>query len=309
MRARLGAIAVSVLLSGCGGATSDAGPGAGGQAGAASGGSAGLDAGADVELPEGQEIVFEVSYENVAWGRELRGHFITADGSIYEYDYFKDDPDATAPPPISYPATEAALRARYGAPTKTGSVPIEELRARAALIPGAASGVLLSQSWCADTGVATFIGYRFDDVTKTYSPVFLGAQGDRATLNLAPEAESLMRYLEPLGFGFESCKFIANECTGASCRSLPPECPEWQVASVTGGCWGECVSVNTCRSVTDCGVCPGGFACVESKNGDKHCVQPLCASTDVCACPFAPVCAGGAANCTNLGPMRARCGD
>jgi hypothetical protein len=308
------------LCAACGGkAESDAQPaGGGGSGGTHDGGLGGSgnvagDAATDVVVPDvsvptGQNILFEVEYENFAWAPNLNGVFITADGSVMKYDFFASDAGAT-PPSVVYPATEDEIRARYGpSPTKIGSIPTSELAAHFALVPGAASGVLLRQYACADAGESTTMAYLFDTATARYTPVILGVDGDEAALNLAPEAASLVAWLSqyaPLG---GSCAFTGQECTGATCGTPAPSCPSGQLPSVVNGCWSDCVSADRCFSVDDCAKCPGGDLCATAVDGSLHCVLSNCQSADGCSCPFTPPCAGGSAFCTSNEPFRLTCG-
>ena len=307
----VGLAALALTTVACGGRSENS-PAAGGagDSGVAGSGNGGADTGApDVKPPPGQQILFEVSYENYAWQPSLKGIFITADGSVYSYDYFAGDA-GTQPPAVVYPATEQELRARYGqSPKKTGSVPVSELYAHFAKVAAAAGGVLLRQNLCADAGESTSVGYLYDAASARYSPVILGMDGDQAGLNLAPEAAELVKWLSqyaPSGGG--SCTFMGHECSGATCGSPAPSCPQGQLPSVANSCWSDCVNANQCFAVSDCSQCPGGTVCATAKDGTKHCLQSNCQSTDACSCPFTPPCAGGSAFCTSTGPLRVTCG-
>ncbi len=317
----------AVLAAGCGGRADGDGQGAGGSGGAddagvggagtgGSGNSTPIDAGppdvgvSDAGPPPGQNILFEVSYENYAWGAKLNGVFITVDGAVYSYDYFASSDAGTTIPAVIFPATEDELRARYGSsPTQIGSVPMGELLAKFALIQPAASGVLLSEYACADAGETSYLGYLYDVATARYSRVIFGVDGDHASKSTAPVAGELVSWLKQVGAVPSFCEFMGVQCTGAMCNSPPPACPSGQVASVVNDCWGECVQVNRCLEVTDCSVCGGGgIACAISTTGSHHCLPMYCASTDVCACPFAPPCAGGEDYCSNTGSLEVHCG-
>ena len=100
----------------------------------------------------GQKILFEVTYVNYAWGLDLQGAYVTADGAIYQYDYFGSSPDA-AMPDVSYAPemTEQQVMAKYGSNAKlVGQVDKTTLLAKYALLGAAQAGTLLSQNNCAD---------------------------------------------------------------------------------------------------------------------------------------------------------------
>lgn len=314
------------LFAACGGqsendaATGGSGgaSGSGGAAGTGGGGAAGTggvvdDGGPDVAPPDapppqGQNILFEVSYENYAWGKKLNGVFVTVDGGVWSYDFYAGDAGGQ-PPAVVYPATETEIRARYGPnPVKTGSIPPSELLAQFAWVPSTASGVLLRQMACADAGSLTSIGYLFDAATARYTPVILGVGGDVSAKNTAPKAADLVAWLGKYAKLDAPCAFKGEACTGATCPAPAPSCPKGQLPSVAGGCWSACVSIDHCLAVTDCSQCPGGMVCATGPEGSVHCLQSYCASTDACSCPFTPPCAGGPAFCTTTGSMRVKCG-
>ena len=323
VRLALALLFATALVGACGGQSSGDGStggsaGVGGSAGtggvgaAGSGGvvhDSGVDAApSDAAPPPGQKILFEVTYENYAWGKNLKGVFITADGKVWSYDFYAGDAGGL-PPAVVYPATETELRARYGTdPVNTGSVPLAELFAHFAWVQSTAGGVLLRQMSCADAGDTTSIGYLFDEATARYQPVILGREGDQSAKNLAPKAADLVAWLAPYAKLPTTCPFQGEVCTGASCPAPAPSCPTHQVPKVVGGCWSSCVAIDRCLAVTDCAQCPAGMVCATAADGSAHCLQTICASADACACPFTPPCAGGAAFCTNTGPMRVKCG-
>ncbi|MCC6665628.1 MAG: hypothetical protein IT375_17875 [Polyangiaceae bacterium] len=312
------------LLASCGG-KSESDSGAGGSAGVGGvGGSAGVgstagsggvpqDSGVDVAPPDappppGQNILFEVSFENYAWGKKLKGIFITVDGSVWSYDFFANDAGGM-PPAVVYPATETEIRARYGpAPLKIGSILPNVVLEQFAWVPSTAGGVLLRQMSCADAGDVTSIGYLFDEATARYTPVILGRGGDQSAKNTAPKADDLVAWLAQYANLPVPCAFNGEACTGATCPTPAPTCPKGQLPSVAGGCWSKCVSLDHCLAVTDCSQCPGGTVCATGADSSVHCLQSVCASTDACTCPFTPPCAGGPAFCTSTGPMRVTCG-
>jgi hypothetical protein len=315
---------VAVLAAGCGGrADGDPSPvatgGAGGVGGVAAVGGGGAtppidDAGPpdvgtiDAAPPPGQRILFEVSYENHAWGSALKGLFITVDGAVYSYDYYASAEAGSYPPAVIFPATEQEIASRYGAtPQRTSSVPVGELLARHALVESAAWGVLLKEYTCDDAGETSYVGYLYDSATARYTRVILGIDGDMAARNVSAAAGELMSWLRQ--FGVESfCEFRAANCTGAACESLPPTCPNGQVASVVGGCWGECVSVTRCLEVPDCSACKdSALACATSTTGSHHCLPLYCASADLCSCDFAPPCGGGGRYCTTTAGFEVQC--
>lgn len=86
---------------------------------------------------------------------------------------------------------------------------------------------------------------------------------------------------------------LGFECdqSKATCKSLPPTCPEGSVPSVLEQCWGPCVPATECRRVTACDQC-GTATCVEHPSNGG--VLRQCVPQDVCE---------GAPDCSCLGPL------
>ena len=73
------------------------------------------------------------------------------------------------------------------------------------------------------------------------------------------------------------CETERLQCdqTKVACDSLPPNCPEGQLPTITPACWtGECVPAEYCDVIPDCSFCPQGRLCV--KNLDLGPTQPTC---------------------------------
>jgi hypothetical protein len=83
------------------------------------------------------------------------------------------------------------------------------------------------------------------------------------------------------------CVF-GRSCDGqASCFAAPPECPEGEVPSVNGGCWGPCLPPTECLTVASCDDCGDAF-CVEFQARGSHfgCVTRVetCDRENYCEC-------------------------
>jgi hypothetical protein len=100
------------------------------------------------------------------------------------------------------------------------------------------------------------------------------------------------------GFG---CEHATVTCDGPM-----PVCGAGMTASVVGTCWGGCVKVTECATVSTCAQCTGGAACVTevTQLGPQvHCVTPAaaCNGTPTCACMGAAVCVGAFDTCEDSG--------
>jgi hypothetical protein len=81
----------------------------------------------------------------------------------------------------------------------------------------------------------------------------------------------------------------------ATCRSLPPPCPEGEVRAVEDGCWGPCLPPTDCSEVTACSDCGAGDVCVKIQPQIQsiHCVRPDPECTKGSYCECLDTCSGG----------------
>lgn len=292
----------SLFVLGCGGRTDET---IGAVAGSETGPGAGSDAGSETGpapppaiLASGQQVVFEADYQNWAWGYACSGIYVTADGTVRAYSC----EEAAAKDARRRPGmTAEELLASYGATKVVGTVPVAELTAKFGLVSSAEKGALTAESLCADAGDRTFRAFRFDSSKKTYSPITLGAHGDRAVLNSEPAAGTLVDWLASLaGFGRDSCAPMARlACAG--CKVAACE-KDWQ----TPTCDGACVSATRCESVPSCAACGTSAACVLDGAGRAHCTSGGCSPTN-CACAGDTLCASGKAWCKGSAAEGFRC--
>ena len=243
---------------GSGGATADASDGAG----------------PDAEtLPAGQKYIFELHYANFAWSSVHSDYFITADGSVYRAE--QRDAGTTVIGAYTHDMTEDQIAAHHpSGATLVGTVPVDLLRAKFSLISSARQGELLSVYPCADYGTFDYVGFVYNSSTGHYDAILLGADGDEAIQNTAPEAQALADWLA--GLRTPDAGTVRN-CTYAE----------------------GCQHGSTCDAA-DCSVCAGlKMTCVVDKLNKTHCVDSgRCASTDLtCACLGDIVCAGGIQMC------------
>ena len=74
--------------------------------------------------------------------------------------------------------------------------------------------------------------------------------------------------------------------SGVTCKAMTPSCPPGQVASVVGNCWGTCVPILECQTVSSCAACKNGFCAAYSGwTTEYRCVMPtLQCSALACGC-------------------------
>jgi hypothetical protein len=91
---------------------------------------------------------------------------------------------------------------------------------------------------------------------------------------------------------FGVCELAPIACNPVivTCDSLPPACPDGQIASVAdNGCWGPCVPAEVCDVVPDCSVCADDETCVrrDTQLGAEYLCEPIaaaCAGVPACDC-------------------------
>lgn len=125
-----------------------------------------------------QEVVFEISHLNHAWGYRLGGWYIDGRGRLWRYDH-SDEPWSA--PGDTIPAAdllEKVTRERELA----GTVPGRELARMASLIDEAAGATIGDPvgTGCYDFGTVTWLAYRWLRAQDAYVPVLLHQQGDVA---------------------------------------------------------------------------------------------------------------------------------
>jgi hypothetical protein len=144
-----------------------------------------------------QRFVCERSYQNFAWGYQHSGIYVDREGSVYRFPV----EDRARPGPLQQPnPTEAEMEAKFGQSVALiGRVPADELLAMFRLIPAAAKGGYSERvSASRDRGAFVTACYLFDAAEKRYREVELDVKGDWEYRNLAPEAETLTKWLASL---------------------------------------------------------------------------------------------------------------
>jgi hypothetical protein len=148
-----------------------------------------------------QQVLFEVDYQNYAWGFMWRGFYVDADGGVWQYgDSVSTDRTAQKD---AY--TQEELVEKYSTQReRIGTVDEDELREMAGLIPAAAGGRLTEPvGRCADFGVITFHAFEYDADEGLYHPVLLYQAGDMARENTAESARRLTEFLTGIDDQYE----------------------------------------------------------------------------------------------------------
>lgn len=149
-----------------------------------------------------QDYLFEIGYENHAWGLQINGFVVDVQGCVYRYNHDQAewrpaDPDAI---------TAAELGDKFRSREQVGTVDTGTLNAMAALIEAASTGTFSDPvSVCADFGGQSFLAYLYDGAGNVYRPVLLYTAGDVATKNLSTSAETLYNWLFTIGGRPKDC--------------------------------------------------------------------------------------------------------
>jgi len=150
------------------------------------------------EPPAEQDVLFEVSHVNFAWGYYLGGFYIDRDGDIFAFGRDNDDERWQPADPDHLTAQDLQNKYSIGR-TLVGSVDLVTLDLMTDLIPIARDGELSEPvSLCADYGGRSWRAYVMDESTGEYESVLLYAAGDWASRNLSYGAAELVNWLRNL---------------------------------------------------------------------------------------------------------------
>lgn len=146
-----------------------------------------------------QEVLFEVSYTNYAWGYTCVGLWVDRDGTVRRYDHS----DEVWSPGVDTFYTLSELQEKYAHnSTVVDSVFPGALAAQYVLIQPASVGPMTeSVHQCTDFGTISFRAYRVGEDTTRYYPVTLYVAGDYSQKNLSGAAEMLFEWLQTLNDG------------------------------------------------------------------------------------------------------------
>lgn len=300
----LSALSLVAVMNGCGGKTIDveSSPSA---PDAAPGDDTGTSA-ADAAPPAaGQKLLFEAGYVNYAWGFTFSGIYVTAEGDVFRYEYPATGGPEPELPRLRAGMTEEEISRKYAYNReRIGKVDARELAAMYALVTQAEEGALLHTSNCADAGDRTYVAFRYDAASKTYAPVILGGDGDRAIESTAPAGKTLSEWLAKIsGDRHDSCAPMPRiACTGCAVKACSKS---WEVAA----CDGSCTSPMRCADVSSCAACGTFSTCILDASSRAHCSSlSACHGAGVtCECGGDEICAGGKAWCRGSASTGFRC--
>lgn len=146
------------------------------------------------DFPEPGSVLFEVEYQNSAWGWDWHGFWIDAEGRVFSFDVPENRWDRADGEVFS----ERMLRDKYDHGRElVKTLPPGEAEAKYALVGAVVQGALSERRGvCADAGTMRFSAMVYDPMSATYRRVLLHMRGDQAQTNTSPAARELLRWLE-----------------------------------------------------------------------------------------------------------------
>ena len=147
------------------------------------------------KLPDDQAILFEMSYENFAWGHYHEGWVIDRSGRMITYIYFQDDDPWQPQDPEAITEQELFDKLSHNAGWRK-TVDSAELAAARQLIPASAIGRMSDTNRnCDDAGIVRYLAYVREDTALIYHPILLYQHGDIALRNRSRSARTLFDWM------------------------------------------------------------------------------------------------------------------
>lgn len=143
-----------------------------------------------------QEVLFEVSYINFAWGEQASVFYVKSDGTVKYHNgkpkYFSENSKGQL--------TEVELKENLAlASTTKKQIATTELDKYSALIANLKEESFSKKTQVgADMGAYTYKAYQFSETEKVYRAIKLAEEGDWTSYNLDPNAKILTEWLKSL---------------------------------------------------------------------------------------------------------------
>lgn len=145
-------------------------------------------------------VVFEVEYENFAWGYQHAGRYITAAGDIVGYSVPSELVDAVGDTPTDGLITVEALSTKFGNNRHSlGIAPpaaLERAKQLARDLVNVPPGTQPRRPHANDAGAATWAVYVATAVSGQYRRIALSERGDFEWDHAAPQAAELTRWMD-----------------------------------------------------------------------------------------------------------------
>ena len=147
-------------------------------------------------LTTGQNVYFEVSYTNLAWGKQFKGILIDKDGKIRIYDKPAKWNTASEKAELSVAQMDENIANTSLSDKTVSATELKENIAKInAIVPGNFSKPV---NGGADRGTTSFFAYRFDASRSVYVPVLLGETGDLEISSLDKSSIEIAAWLNAI---------------------------------------------------------------------------------------------------------------
>ncbi|MBV9107824.1 MAG: hypothetical protein JO306_00280 [Gemmatimonadetes bacterium] len=154
--------------------------------------------------PAEDSPLFEVEYQNYAWGPQWNGFYVDRQGRVYRYNLGASRNSAYADS-VMTPQQLAAKYDNMRMLVKTLSA--GEASSKYELVPQAAAGSYTDQQGvCADAGGERYSAWIYEESDGKYHRLLLHLRGDIAQANRSAAAKALFHWLEGVtGTAAEGC--------------------------------------------------------------------------------------------------------
>jgi hypothetical protein len=143
-----------------------------------------------------QQIYFEVSYANNAWGNQFRGFIIDRDGKIRRYDNPVKWNPANATMTLSSGQIKENILNTTLSPVSIVDTDLQNFISKSASVSDTSYSKPISGG--ADRGITSYYLYRYDQETKTYHSVLIRQTGDIETFNKDKSAIEISDWLSEI---------------------------------------------------------------------------------------------------------------
>lgn len=140
-----------------------------------------------------QQVFFEVSYINQAWGKQFKGFIINKDGQIRTYDNPAKWNSTDGKTGLTLSQIQENIAGTVLSKTNVSTADLQNYTAKISSIAG--SEFTKPVSGGADRGITSFYAYRYDQDKKVYTPVLLSQTGDVETYNKDKSAVDISTWL------------------------------------------------------------------------------------------------------------------
>jgi len=157
----------------------------------------------NIAPPTSQEILFECSYSNYAWGLVHQGFFIDNKGKIWTYSQYPDggylsDIGWNFPDSLNNISEQALMENLRKTTVRDTLIDQNTLKKYSNKIYLVKEDDYTENHGGCDGGVAVYACYRYDENTKNYHHVILSTTGDWIKINNDTNAKQISDWLQSI---------------------------------------------------------------------------------------------------------------